>query len=77
LAILTDLFNKVYETGYIPADLAQSIFIITPKKPKALEYPDFRTISPMRFKIQLAGLPLKSQELNVLHPLFVAFTGCL
>ena len=27
LKILTDLFNKIYKTGYIPNDLAQSIFI--------------------------------------------------
>ena len=28
LKILTDLFNKIYKTGYIPNDLAESIFII-------------------------------------------------
>jgi hypothetical protein len=47
LKILTDLFNKIYKTGYIPNDLAQSIFITIPKKPKALECSDFRTISLM------------------------------
>ena len=47
LEILTDLFNKIYKTGYIPDDLAQSIFITIPKKQKALECYDFRTISLM------------------------------
>jgi hypothetical protein len=47
LDILTDLFNKIYKTGYIPNDLPQSIFITIPKKPKALECSDFRTISLM------------------------------
>ena len=31
LKILTDLFNKIYKTGYIPNDLAKSIFITIPK----------------------------------------------
>ena len=44
---LIDLFNKIYKTVYIPNDLAQSIFITIPKKPKALECSDFRTISLM------------------------------
>ena len=47
MKILTDLFNKIYKTGYIPNDLAQSIFITIPKKPKALECSDFRKISLM------------------------------
>ena len=47
MKILTDLFNKIYKTGYIPNDLTQSIFITIPKKPKALKCSDFRTISLM------------------------------
>ena len=47
LEILTDLFNKIYKTGYIPNDLAQSIFVLIPKKPKAIECSNFRTISLM------------------------------
>ena len=35
LKILTDLFNKIYKTGYIPNDLAQSIFITIPKETKS------------------------------------------
>ena len=44
LEILTDLVNKIYKTGYIPNDLAQSIFINIPKQPKALECSDFRSL---------------------------------
>ena len=47
LEILTDLFNKIYKTGYIPNYLAQSIFIIIAMNPKALECSDFRTITLM------------------------------
>ena len=47
LKILTDLFNKIYKTGYIPGDLAQSIFITLQKKQKAPKCSDFRTISLM------------------------------
>ena len=47
LEILTDLFNKIYKTRYIPNDLAQSIFITIPKKPKALECSDFGAICLM------------------------------
>ena len=35
LGILTDLFNKIYKTGYIPNDLAQAIFINITKKTKS------------------------------------------
>ena len=47
MEIWTDLFYKIYKIGYIPNDLAQSIFITIPKKPKALECSDFGTISLM------------------------------
>ena len=44
---LTDLFNKIYETGHLPDDLLQSVFITIPKKSKANDCSDFRTISLM------------------------------
>ena len=44
---LTDLFNRIYNTGHIPDELAKSIFIPLPKKPKAMECGDYRTISLM------------------------------
>ena len=44
---LTKLCNMIYDTGYIPEDLRRSIFITIPKKPKAMECKDHRTISLM------------------------------
>ena len=44
---LTELINKVYNTGNIPGDLLKSIFIAIPKKPKANECELHRTISLM------------------------------
>ena len=36
--VLTELTNKMYETAHIPDDLKTSVFILLPKKPKALEF---------------------------------------
>ena len=44
---ITQLFNKIYDTGYIPSDLRKSTFIPIPKKSKAVNCSDFRTISLM------------------------------
>ena len=42
---IVELANKVYDTGYIPKEMYRSIFIITPKKPGAVECSLHRTIS--------------------------------
>ncbi|GFS26510.1 RNA-directed DNA polymerase from mobile element jockey-like [Elysia marginata] len=42
---LTEIFNYIYDSGHLPEDLLQSVFITLPKKPKAVECRDFRTIS--------------------------------
>ena len=44
---ITELCNDIYNTGYIPKDLKTSIFITLPKKPRAVECEDYRTISLM------------------------------
>ena len=44
---ITDLCNKIYDSGYIPEDMKKSTFIPLPKKPKAVNCTDFRTISLM------------------------------
>ena len=44
---LTFLCNLIYDTGYIPKELNQSIFITLPKKPGATDCSNFRTISIM------------------------------
>ena len=41
---LTKLFNKIYRTVNIPDDLLKSVFIALPKKLKATECSDHRTI---------------------------------
>jgi len=44
---LLELYNRIYESGHIPEQLLKSMYIILPKKPKASECGDFRTISLM------------------------------
>ena len=44
---LTQLCNEIYNTGYWPKDLKDSIFIHIPKKPKATRCQEYRTISIM------------------------------
>lgn len=45
IKIITELMNKIYETGQIPEDFLESIFIPLPKIQKATKCSDFRTIS--------------------------------
>ena len=47
LTILTQICNQIYSNGHIPKDLLQSVFIKIPKKAKAVECADHRTISLM------------------------------
>ena len=42
---ITNLVNKIYETGEFPEDFLTSIFIPIPKSPKAIKCEDHRTIS--------------------------------
>ena len=44
---LTDLFNDIYESGHIPEDLLQSVYITLPKKSKVVKCEEHRTISLM------------------------------
>ena len=44
---ITELCNDIYETGHIPKDLTSSIFIPLPKKPRAVDCTEYRTISLM------------------------------
>ena len=45
LQVITKLMNKIYNTGIIPDDFLQSIFITIPKVNRAQDYSDYRTIS--------------------------------
>ena len=44
---LTQLCNIIYESGHIPTEMEQSIFVTIPKKPSVQNCTDFRTISLM------------------------------
>ena len=44
---MTELFNDIYSTGHIPDELLNSVYITLPKKPRATECADHRTISLM------------------------------
>ena len=45
--MITKLLNDIYDSGCIPNDLLKSIFIALPKKSRAVECEDHRTISLM------------------------------
>ena len=49
---LTHLLHIIYDTGYLPSDLLESVFITLPKK-KATECGEFRTISLMSHIMKL------------------------
>ena len=50
---LTSICNKMYTNVYIPEDLKTSVFILLPKKQKAVECSDYRTISLMCHTLKL------------------------
>ena len=50
---LTSNCKEMYTTVYIPEDLTTSVFILLPKKQKAVECSDYRTISLMRHTLKL------------------------
>jgi len=62
LEVVTELCNKIYNSGYIPTDMKQSIFIPLPKKPKAQKCTEFRTISLMT---HISKLLLKSIQQRI------------
>ena len=53
VCILTKLCNQIYRSGIFPEDLKKSVFVTIPKKPKATECSDFRTISLMSHATKL------------------------
>ena len=44
---VTEIANKIYDTGYIPEEMRKSTFIALPKKPATVECSQHRTISLM------------------------------
>ena len=53
---ITELCNLVCDTGYLPPDMSSSIFVRLPKKAKATECSDYRTLSLMS---HILKIPLK------------------
>ena len=53
LDIITDLFNRIYDSGYIPDKMNKSIFVTIPEKPNAQECSEHRTISLMSHLMKL------------------------
>ena len=47
IEIITSLSNIIYNSGMIPTEMKHSVFITLPRKPKALIFTEFRTISLM------------------------------
>src|SRR5206468_2336831 len=45
IQIMTRLINKICQSGFIPEDFRESIFVPIPKVSKAQECSDFRTIA--------------------------------
>ena len=62
LVSLTQLCNISYESGHIPTEMEQSIFVTIPKKPNAQNCTVFRTISLMS---HVTKLLLKVMQLRI------------
>ena len=53
ISTLTKLCDEMYKCAYIPEDLKTSVFILLPKKQRAIDCSDFRTISLMCHTLKL------------------------
>ncbi|GFS11224.1 endonuclease-reverse transcriptase [Elysia marginata] len=64
IEVLTDLCNCMYSTAYIPEGLKTSVFILLPKKPKATDCSDYRTISLMCHILKFIIMRRMSQKIE-------------
>ena len=63
---MTELWNLVYDSGYLPPDMSSSIFLTLPKKAKAAECSDYRTLSLMSHILKiLLKVILKRNKHNI------------
>ena len=51
--MITSLHNMIFNTEYIPTEMKQSVYVPIPKKPKAQNCKEFRTISLMSHATKL------------------------
>ena len=61
---LTEIINRIYDTGCFPEDLSRSIFIALPKKPSAAECEQHRTISFMSHVTKI--IDMRTRQLSFL-----------
>ena len=64
---LTKICNQMYRSAEIPEDLRTSIFIVLPKKPRATECSDHRTISLMCHTLKLLLLIILKRITNKIN----------
>ena len=64
---ITQLCNNIYNTGEIPKDLRHSLFIKLPKKPKAMDCSDYRTISLMSHVMKIVLKILIDRNTNTIE----------
>ena len=64
---LTKICNQMYRSAEIPEDLRTSIFIVLPKKPRATECSDYRTISLMCHTLTLLLLIILKRITNKIN----------
>ena len=65
--ITTNLCNIIYNSGFTPTDLKQSIFITLPKKSKAQSCTEYRTITLMS---HITKLLLKVIEQRIMKKIY-------
>ncbi|XP_017304472.1 uncharacterized protein LOC108254040, partial [Diaphorina citri] len=61
ITLITDIINSIYQTGQIPVDFLESVFITIPKINKAKNCSDFRTISLISHASKILLILLKSR----------------
>ena len=64
IEIITALCNIIYSSGMIPTERKHSVFITLPKKPKAMIFTEFRTISLMNHVTKLLLKILQQKMAN-------------
>lgn len=62
------MFNDMYRTGYLPEDLKKLIYIPLPKKERAINCQDHRTISLMSHVTKILARIILKRMRNKINP---------
>jgi hypothetical protein len=62
------MFNDMYSTGYLPEDLKKSIYIPLPKKERAVDCKDHRTISLLSHVTKILTIIILKRINNQIYP---------